>query len=352
MDELAKTEARNYLCAAGFFLLAGYFLLSLLSKIGSSSFVGMNDTINLAIGIGLLVCATLLIVLRKRDMIALFFFMVGFLQLIYAFTSSSIWYAFIIGFWALVALVTLTSKEKVKWLLFIIPLISFIYSIIWGIFGYNNLLLIVSNANILLIVSNAILAVLSFYFAFACASERFHLPGSKLLTADESTDFKASGSVLGYMLFAFITGGYALHYLIGETVLPLATFQTMELICGILMVFAAILLLTVGKMRFTPIMFLLIGLTNIIIVYSTGYMFIGIGILFIAIGLFAMLRKESRILPGIMLIFYGCTDFFSALSSGAMVSVPVVSVILNAIPCLIAIYLSFVVYSQRKLPKF
>ncbi|HJJ31846.1 MAG TPA: hypothetical protein O0X25_00005 [Methanocorpusculum sp.] len=83
--------------------------------------------------------------------------------------------------------------------------------------------------------------------------------------------------------------------------------------------------------------------------FSTGAMFIGCGILFIIIGLFAMLRKESRILPGIMLIVYGCSCFFTAYIGG---NFPVVSAILNAVPCLIAIYLAFVVYSQKNLPKF
>jgi len=83
--------------------------------------------------------------------------------------------------------------------------------------------------------------------------------------------------------------------------------------------------------------------------YASGAMFIGIGILMIVLGLFAMLRKESRILPGIMLIVSGCTWFFSEFNGG---NASVASFILNAIPCLIAIYLAFVVYSQRKLPKF
>lgn len=58
------------------------------------------------------------------------------------------------------------------------------------------------------------------------------------------------------MLFALITGGYAVHYIMGEAALPLETFVTIELLCGFLMIFVAILLLAVGKMRFTPIMFM------------------------------------------------------------------------------------------------
>jgi len=154
------------------------------------------------------------------------------------------------------------------------------------------------------------------------------------------------------MLFALITGGYALYYIIGEAVLPLETFVTVELICGILMIFVAILLLTVGQMRFTPSMFLLLGLSTILGIYSSGAMFIGIGILFIVIGLFAMFRTESRILPGIMLFIYGCTYIFTGYPTAIFLSAPIVSALLNGIPALMAIYLSFVVYSQRKLPKF
>jgi len=357
MDELAKTEARNYLSAAGFFLIAASFLLSLFTKIGSNTYIEINDSIHLVIGIGLVVIATLLVVLRKRDMIGILFFMIGFLNLFYAFTPNGIWGFILTGFLVLVSLVTLTSKENVKWLLFIIPLIMFVHNLIAGCIGYNATLFI---------VFDIVLAASSLYYAFACASERFGLPGRKLLTADEATDFKASGSVLGYMLFALHCGLFLTFYIfeltaiqysallawgLGNLGFPIATLNTLVLVSSALLIFVAILLLTIGRMRFTPIMFLLLGLASILSVYASGMMFIGLGILFIIIGLYAMLRKESRILPGIMIIVYGCTGFISALA-GSLAIAPVASIILNAIPCLIAIYLSFVVYSQRKLPKF
>jgi len=343
MDEFGKTEARNYLSAAGFFLITASFILAIFYRLETITNVAAVDYIFFALGIGLLIVATLLIVLHKRDMIAILFFIIGFWHLFAAYTPLGIWNTILIGFILLVSVITLTGNDKKKWMLFLIPLIWFVLDSIIVLTGYNSYLSI---------SFTIILAVIYLYYAFCCACERCHLPGSKLLTADESTDFKASGSVLGYMLIALITGDYALHYILGEAVLPLETFVTTEIIAGALMIFVAILLLAVGKMRFTPIMFLLFGITSILAMYSTGMMFIGIGILFIVIGLFAMLRKESRILPGIMMIVYGCTAFFSVYANGAMVSAPVVSVILNAIPCLIAIYLAFVVYSQRKLPKF
>jgi len=344
MDELTKTEARNYLSAAGFFIIFAVYLLMTINNVANGdNFIAMSSNILVAVGFALLVIATLLIVLRKRDMIAILFIMIGFLELFWIFNTSLAWSTIIAGYILLITLVTLTSKDKQKWLLFLLPLVIFVLNLVNVIVGYN------ATVNV---VGHIIILAITIYYAFCCASERLKLPGRKFLTADEQTDFKASGSVLGYMLFAIVTGGYALYYILGEAILPLETFISMELICGALMIFVAILLIAIGKMRFTPIMFLLLGLTNILSIYSTGYMWIGIGILFIIIGLFAMLRKESRILPGIMLIVYGCTCFFTVYANGAMISAPIVSVILNAIPCLIAIYLSFMVYSQRKLPKF
>ncbi|HJJ48515.1 MAG TPA: hypothetical protein O0X39_05975 [Methanocorpusculum sp.] len=345
MDEIAKTEARNYLSAAGFFVIAAGFLLSLMTKAGSATYIETSDAIRLVLGIGLLVIATLLIVLRKRDMISILFFMIGFLDLFYGFTPSvGLWRFILLGFLVLTALVTLTSKEKIKWLLFFIPAIWFVRCILQECFGYNA---------VVYAVFGVILIVILLYYAFACASERISLPGRSLLTADEQTDFKASGSVLGYMLFALAAGAFSLFYLFGnQEILSFETVTTLKLICCILLVYVSVLLFAVGKMRFTPVMFLLTALTLILSVYAEGLMVVGCGILFIVLGLFAVLRNESRVLPGIMYIIFGGTAFISVIAGGLLPSVPWLSVILNGIPALIAIYLAFAVYSQRKLPKF
>ena len=75
------------------------------------------------------------------------------------------------------------------------------------------------------------------------------------------------------------------------------------------------------------------------------------GVLLIVTGLFAMLRKESRILPGLMIIIYGASYFISAIIGGAAVS-PVASILLNIIPAAIAFYLAVATISQRKIPLF
>lgn len=334
MDELAKTGARNYLSAAGFFVTAAYVLLAAVCGTVPST------AINLVAGLGLLLIGTLLIVLRKRDMIAILFMMLSFFHISASFIIGSAGLTLFLcldGFILLTLLVTLTGKDKAKWLLILIPLLMVIASIVglWSVIGLGILYWI--------------LFAVSIYFALACASERISLPGRKLLTADEETDFKASGSVLGYILFAITTGMYVVYYIVGESMMHIEYLHTINFIAVVLLIFIAVLLFAVGKMRFTPVMFLLMGHSELLAMFSSGTMFIGLGILVIIIGVFAMLKKESRILPGIMLVVYGCTYFFTAYAGGNM---PVVSVILNAIPCLIAIYLAFAVYSQKKLPKF
>ena len=336
MDELAKTEARNYLSAAGFFVAASFMLLCALSDTFPS------EILQFIAGFGLLLIGILLIVLRKRDMIAMLFMMLAFIHLPQAFIPDfpgfPIFFCFG-GVALLTLLVTLTGKDKAKWLLFILPLLIILSSIVGPVSTIGH--------KIILWIYFAV----SLYFALACASERLNLPGRRILTADEETDFKASGSVLGYILFAIITGTYVAYYLVGESMMRLEYLITINLVAAVLMVVVSVLLLTVGKMRFTPVMFMLAGLLTVVSLYVSGtMMLVGMGILFIIVGIFAVLRKESRLLPGIMLIVYGCTGFFSVHGNGTVT--PVVSFILNTIPCLIAIYLAFVVYSQKKLPKF
>ena len=117
------------------------------------------------------------------------------------------------------------------------------------------------------------------------------------------------------------------------------------------MVFIPILLFAVGKMRITPVMFLLISMVTIFGNFSTEAMSIGLGVFFLLIGLFAILRKESRILPGIMLVLTAVVYFLM----GGLGEFGVPTLVLGIIEFIIvaiSVYLAFVLYSQKKLPKF
>ena len=342
MDELSKTEARNYLSAAGFFVLGLIYLLIIFGDHTSH----LPQTACLGIGFSLLIIGILLLVLRKRDMIAILFIMLSAINITNGFISGFLGEILLLGFNVmlfLTILITLTGKDKAKWVLIIIPLLMVITSLIETFGGARP------EISPAVFTIFAVSAVVCMYFAFCCASERIHLPGRKILTADEQTDFKASGSVLGYMLFASTSGMYVLYYFFGDPLILLEYTHIIDVVASFLMVIIAILLFTVGKMRFTPVMFMILALTEFLGLSLSGSLFIGLAIGLIILGLFAMLRKESRILPGIMIIIYAGTFLFSVYAGATM---PMVSAVLNAIPCLIAIYLAFVVYSQKKLPKF
>ena len=327
MDELAKTEARNYLSAAGFFIFAAESLLFLTSYI-TGTISEFSPAIGISAGVGMLIIAALLFILRKRDLIGILFVMLGFMDLFWANFGGDQFQVLLSIFAILVAVVTLTSKDKQKWLLFPIPVLLLFPGVPF-IIG----------------------TLLSLYYALVCASEKINLPGRKLLTADEETDFKASGSVLGYMLFGLTMAAWAIFNLFGESYgFTFEALQMLEFICAVLMVFVSILLFAVGKMRFTPVMFLLISMVTIFGNFSTEAMSIGLGVLFLLIGIFAILRKESRILPGIMLILSSVVYF---ILGGVGFGIPTIAVgIVEFVVAAISVYLAFVVYSQKKLPKF
>ena len=122
MDELAKTEARNYLSAAGFFVFAAEALLYIISYFtGTSS--EFSSAIEISAGVGMLIIAALLFILRKRDLIGILFVMLGLMDLFWANFGGDQFQVLLSIFAILVAVVTLTSKDKKKWLLFPIPVL-------------------------------------------------------------------------------------------------------------------------------------------------------------------------------------------------------------------------------------
>ncbi len=103
-------------------------------------------------------------------------------------------------------------------------------------------------------------------------------------------------------------------------------------------------------MRFTPVMFLLAGaLLAVSSVIGDNFEFI-LGILFIVLGIFAVLRTESRILPGLMFIIYRISYFIGPVAVGA--GITILAVIVNGLPAVIALYLAVATFSQKKLPLF
>ena len=280
----------------------------------------------------LLLVGILLAVLGKRDLTAISFLMFGSLKLLLISLISpnltpvlmdEVLFVCVIlqSFFLILALILLSSKDKAKYpLALLIGLEAIIDFVMYSLSGNASEIVVVGYLRIILVV-------IALYYAFACASERFILPLGKTLTADQETDFKKSASALGYLTISASMAVWAFFYI----------FNASEVVA-------------VAKMRFTPVMFLLAGaLLAVSSVIGDSFEFI-LGILFIVIGIFAVLRTESRILPGLMFIIYGISYFIGPVAIGA--GITVLAVIVNGLPALIALYLAVATFSQKKLPLF
>lgn len=343
MDEIQKTEMRNYAMAAGFFVLAAAFIVRVVGKISlaQAEYETAVDSVSLISALILILAGVILVILKNRDLTAITFLMTGMFMAVTALDTANnklVWS--VIGiFMIILSAIILTSKDTKKFILFIIPALIGLQCILLPFF--------VSDSPVIIVI-RSIIGLLCLYFAFACASERIALPGSALLKADVVTDFKASGSVLGYLLFSITTAVWSSVYFLGVS--PESAIAV-ESICSLMLIFSGVLLWAVGKMRFTPVMFILIGFLSYVDQFMTGYLFFVVGGLYIVLGLFAILRKESRIIPALMLIIYGFVFFITVMVTGTA-PIPILGGLLNLIPSIIAIYLAFAVFSQRKLPLF
>ena len=356
MNEIAKNEMRNYLSAAGFFVFALITLVvctSFLSHTTENS-VSLVTGTQIVCSIFLLLVGILLAVLGKRDLIAITFLMFGSIKLLMTTASligisagDNVDFFFVNAilqiFLLILALILLTAKDKAKYLL----------ALLIGLQGVFNIIGFLSPANLMSVIlgySHIILAVIALYYALACASERFILPLGKTLTADQETDFKKSASALGYLTISASMAVWAFFYIFNVSDIVSNIIYALDGVYAILMILVGILLFAVAKMRFTPVMFMLVGaLLAVSSVIGDNFEFI-LGILFIVLGIFAVLRTESRILPGLMFIIYGISYFIGPVAVGA--GITVLAVIVNGLPALIALYLAVATFSQKKLPLF
>ena len=349
MNETAKNEMRNYLSAAGFFILALSALIvsaDFFSEITTDCF----QTADRFLSVLFLLIGVLLAVLGKRDLTAISFLMFGSIRLLIilppvltsvTMDAMSFVNPILLTFYIIFALILLTAKDKAKYPLALIIGLEGIFNLVWFtgtisamIIGYSRLLL----------------AVLVLYFAFACASERISLPLGKTLTTEQETDFKKSASALGYLTISASMAVWAFFYLFKASDGVTEMIYSADGIYALLLILVGILLFAVAKMRFTPVMFLLAGaLLAVSSVIGDSFEFI-IGILFIALGLFAVLRTESRILPGLMFVIYGISYFIVPVAAGA--GITLLAVIVNGLPAVIALYLAVATFSQKKLPLF
>lgn len=340
MDELSKLEMRNYASAVGYLVIA---TLTFLSTISTGTGLGrLPGNVVLMGMVVLLVAGIILAVLHNRDLTAITFLMIGMFYFFLATDSGAVSFATpIVGvLFFLFGCVILTAADTKKYLLCILPflygLTLFIAPLIAGV-GFAVAIL-------------PIITLVCTYFSIAVSSEKISLPGGAALRKDVVTDFKTSGSVLGYLLFLLNALIWASYYFLGEEILSLENCLALDAVCGIMMILAAVLLFTIAKMRFTPAMFLVLGFLIYIGSFVTDVLLdYPIGIMMIVLALIAFLRNESRILVGVMMFICGISYLFAAVFGEVSSSL---AGVVSLVPGLIALYLTFAIFSQKKLPLF
>jgi len=336
MDEIAKTEARNYVSMAGFLLLGLFALIHTIGAFGSST-INAN-IVNLVIGGIALILSIFLAILGNRGLTTIFIFTEGMLIFVGSLVSDvAAIFPIIAGVNIVLAILMLFSKDGKKIIYFLLALFAALYPLCF-VFGWPS---------IIGIIAEIITVVLYVWCAICCAAERTGFPGRNFISKDEAIDFKTSGSVLGYLLFAMVCATWSVYYFFSENLLPLVGVHAVELLAGIMLIIIGILLFAIAKMRFTPMVFVLVGSIFAIAPMLTGAIIIGLGAVFIVLGIFALLRKESRVLLALFLIIYGLTFFISVAITGNY-SLGIFHAILNLIPCLVALYLGFAVFAQKK----
>lgn len=300
MNEPDKTEIRNYLSAAGFLSIGGhllYIMLFLLLDLPASPvLLGAIQVIPL------IVLSVLLIALRKRDLTAITFLMFGLSLGIMHLRPEKVFpdygLVFIGLFFLIFAAIILTSADRKKYLLFLIPLFHGLQRIFAGT-GFESVNIYIAGIG----------GLVALYFALAVSAERITLPGGNLLKSDVSTDFKVSGSVLGYLIFGLILAIDAFYYFTAGTGTPLDNLIAEKMMGGILLCLVAVLLWTLGRMKYTPAMFFMMGIffllggqiANVVvagatIVVSEGFYLIAV--MMAVVGIITLLKTEPRVFPG------------------------------------------------------
>jgi len=201
-------------------------------------------------------------------------------------------------------------------------------------------------------VLSIIMAIVCAYFAIVIVLGNLKLPLYSMLTVDETDSskdgspvhFSVTGSILGYMLFSAAMLSSVLFYCGVDDVSIKACYAT-EAVCGLMLIVTGFIMLVAGRMKFTSMLFIMIG-----IVTSTTMMIMGTShicfLFYLLIAIFCFFKEDRRILVGLAVLIYGLTYPISASVGGDIFAL---SVVLNLAPFLILMYVCLALCSDGRL---
>jgi len=338
MDELAKNRFRNNI-SAGTYLLLG--LMGIFFVINGLTIAQFNIFLMLIIQALIATGGIILLVLRKRDLTAFCFLMFALLFSYYTFTGGllvSIVVPILLFLFILFAIFLLGTNEAKKTSYFCVFLPYGIGAIGIAIFGYIT---------VLSVIFHLIFALLALFYAFVFASEKIKIPLSKKLKSDETIEFGRIGPALGYYLFAVPCVLSVVSLITG--MVDKGTFSNILFGCGVVLIIAGVINGIFSHQKFTPIMFIVMGVSVLFIPLCGEVFYYVAGGMFIFLFILALLQRESVVLPGLMLLFGGA--FFLVMGFG--LSLAIFGIILAGLAGLLALYITFaLMFEKKSLPLF
>jgi len=338
MDEITKISFRNNISAFAYLLLA---LLGVMFTIGGATNTAFNPIMGLLIEVLVGASGIFLLILRKRDLTALCMLMFSMLFGYYTVTGgviNSVIVPVLLWFFIIFGLIMLGTKEKKKTSYFCVFFPYGIGAIAISIFGSPTLITL---------IMHGFFAAIALLYAIIYASEKVHLPLAKKLRVDEEIQFKKIGPVLGYYLFAVLCILTLFYQLNG--IMTVDVYNAIFITGGIILIISGIINAIFSQQQFTPLMFIIMGISSILVPLTGVVMFFVAGGIFLVLSLVALLQKQSLILPAIMLLITGVYY----LLMGFELSHPAIYIVLCGLSGLIALYLSFALLFEKKpLPIF
>ncbi|HJJ29279.1 MAG TPA: DMT family transporter [Methanocorpusculum sp.] len=354
MRESSKDEARNYLISFGFLSVAVLYILVMFGYLGDPG-AGMTPfslsrhlyMCWLIVGIAQMLCGIILLLLRKRVLAAITFLFFGAVHILFYTSEGNLLIAITLTLSALfLGLVLLTANDRQKYVYSGIIVLNSGVSV-FGFFAGSGVMRVVTA------VLMCIAVVLSLYFAVASASQKYAFPLGKYLVANGHITFSRCGAVLGFLIFGSYILIWTIHSLVQTE--PISEYAR---VCtgtgyGFILILTGLLLFFIGKKHFIGIVYLCSGLNIWLGTYvPNGYEAYTLPVLFMIIGVFAVLRNNSALLLALVLICTGLADIFY-LVLDVYPELVTISILLEIFSLLLCLYQSFAVFSEKfKLPLF
>jgi len=360
LSDETKSMMRNYAMVAGFFAVFIVCIINVVCLLGGKTLVETVGTsgdiaIYVIITVMLMISGIVLALLHKRDQVSITFLFMAMVMVFMAFRrifadipDEFLGVGIVMLLIGIMMLIT-KNEQRVICSLMILPAPIFLVIGMCCLGAGMDITTALKVASIGLLIT----ALAALYAVFAIGLENPKFPGYEMFVADENDEskdgvpvhFKISGAILGYMTLTipmFTAMLYSLHV----SGMTQEVCSYMDIFAGLMLAVFGIVMLVAGRMRFTPFLFMILGVSLAIagLVGANSWI---ICIIMVILGIICVFKFEERMLLGTALILFGLSWLFA--DQAIFSTVEAVSIFINLIPAVILTCISFALCSNGKL---